>query len=104
MIEGAYNISATTPFGTKTGVAYLVEKDGKVGIKATMDVGTIVLAGTVDEDTDTFAVHGVTTRGVGGIPEDLAFRLIGSVVGDVLSAQFITDRAAYRIRGSRVRS
>lgn len=103
MIEGAYNISATTPFGTKLGVAYLVQKDAQVGIKVSMDAGTITLAGTMDEDTDTFVVHGSTTHGMAGIPQDVTFRLIGSVVGDVLSAQFVTERSVYRIRGNRIK-
>ncbi|MBQ9057868.1 MAG: hypothetical protein IJ125_01640 [Atopobiaceae bacterium] len=97
MIEGAFAIKASTPFGTKHGTAVIASKDTRVLSKVTIEGSSIKLEGRIIDDSDTFAI-------TGNYAHNETFQLIGSIAGDVLRAQFITKDYAYDIKGTRIQT
>ena len=99
MVEGGYAITLKTPIGRKRGVVYLVEGDGKVVAKVVVEGMEKKLYGLMDYDLDAFTLYGTLEA-----PVFTDFRVVGTVSGDVLAAQFITDHSVWDINGQRIRA
>ena len=99
MVEGGYYITLKTPLGRKRGVAYIVEGDGKVVAKVVVDDITKKLYGLMDYELDAFTLYGSID-----VPYPTDFRVVGTVSGDAIAAQFITDHSVWDIIGQRIRT
>ena len=98
MVEGGYAITLKTPIGRKRGVVYIVEGDGRVIAKVVVDGMEKRLYGLMDYDLDAFTLFGTLET-----PVACDFRVVGTVSGDAIAAQFITDHSVWDINGQRIR-
>jgi len=98
MIDGTYLIEVDTPLGRKSGTAELTTQGDvlEAHVKAPI-IGTQKATGTVDGNT--FSAEGALKIPLKG---ELNYTIVGEVDGDIITAQFKSDKGNLTLIGARM--